>query len=152
MVVSSLTLVLEDLKVSFVIIVVTFSMVNDGSSVGSCIIHANILALFHGLQLRWDLDYIKVACFSDAAHVIDLIKSNINVHHRYSSLISAIKHLLLLNWDVDLTHTLREGNFAADYLARLDASASSRLVLQDAPRGMSSILLTDALSVAFTRH
>jgi hypothetical protein len=84
--------------------------------------------------------------------VIDLIKSNINVHHRYSSLISAIKHLLLLNWDVDLTHTLREGNFATDYLAKLDASASSRLVLQDAPRGMSSILLTDALSVAFTRH
>jgi hypothetical protein len=36
--------------------------------------------------LCWDLGYWKVACFSYAAHVIDLIKSNINVHHRYSSL------------------------------------------------------------------
>jgi hypothetical protein len=74
------------------------------------------------------------------------------VHHRYSSLISAIKHLLLLNWDVDLTHTLHEGNSAANHLARFGTSASLGLiVLQDAPRDIFSILLVDALGVTFTR-
>jgi hypothetical protein len=52
-----------------------------------------------------------------------------------------------------LTHKLREGNFAADHLAKLDASASSRLViLHDAPRDIFSILLADVLGVMFTRH
>jgi hypothetical protein len=53
-----------------------------------------------------------------------------NVHQRYNSLIP-VKYLVLLSyWDVDLTHKIHEENFAVDYLAKLENSTSSNLIIQ----------------------
>jgi len=76
--------------------------------------------------------YRKAACFSDATNVIDLVKSDRTVYHRYSSLILATKHLIL-DWNVELTHTLHEENFATNNLAKLRTSPSSRLVVLEDP-------------------
>ena len=38
-----------------------------------------ILTLLHGLQLYWDFGYRKVACVPNLTHLIDLVKSNINI-------------------------------------------------------------------------
>jgi ribonuclease HI len=83
-----------------------------------CIVHAEILGLYHGLKLCRDTGFKHVVCLSDSTIVIDLIQKDLNVHHKYGNLVMAIKHLLRRDWVVSLRHTLREGNAAADFLAK----------------------------------
>jgi ribonuclease HI len=117
-----------------------------------CILHVEILGLYHGLKLCWDTGFKHVLCHSDSTTVVDLIQKDLNVHHKYGNLIMAIKQLLRRDWVVSLRHTLREGNAAADFLAKKGAlSDSSLVILNEVPPDMVSVLLADAMSVEFVR-
>lgn len=92
-------------------------------------------------------------CFSDSANAIDLIKSDLNVHHRFGNVIATIKRMLCREWECELHHTLREGNFATDYLIKMRSrNATSLSVFHEAPPNMTSILLADAMGVSFIKH
>ncbi|RHN46489.1 putative ribonuclease H-like domain-containing protein [Medicago truncatula] len=97
----------------------------------SCILHVEILALYHGLDLCWSTGYRRVICYSDSLHVIMLVQDLLNMFHKFSNLISLIKKLLSQDWIVALCHILWEGNFVADCLAKLDAKSYEKLVLLD---------------------
>ncbi|XP_057418651.1 uncharacterized protein LOC130712852 [Lotus japonicus] len=78
-----------------------------------------LLAIYYGLNLAWDYGARKVECQSDSLDAVNLVLSNPSQRHMYASLIWDIKDLLARAWDVQLYHTLREGNACADFLANM---------------------------------
>jgi len=46
----------------------------------SCILHAEIFALYHGLDLCWSTGYRRVICYSDSLHVIQLVQDPLKCH------------------------------------------------------------------------
>ncbi|WJX94927.1 hypothetical protein P8452_76299 [Trifolium repens] len=67
-------------------------------------------------------------------------------------MIAAIQQMLLQEWDHKLLHTLREGNFAADYLAKMGVNCGMRLrLMREIPPDLPSIFLADPLGVSSPR-
>jgi hypothetical protein len=60
---------------------------------------------------------MRVIVFLIFFHAIELVKGDLNVHHRFRNVNNLIKQYLILDWVFDLWHTFREGVFAADFLA-----------------------------------
>lgn len=121
-------------------------------SVGvSDIMHAELMAIFHGVSLCWRLGFKKVTCCSDSLHIIQLIKDGGPNYHR--NVIAAIRKLVSREWDFQIVHTLREGNYCADFLAKFGARSNASLVTMDAPlEGMGTLLMADAMGVTFLRQ
>jgi ribonuclease HI len=112
-----------------------------------------ILAILNGLKLCWDRGFRKVLCCSDSLLSVNLIKHGVTVHHRFANEISCIRKLLNNAWEVNLTHTLREGNACADVLAKMGANSDSPLVIIDtAPLEVVRPLWDDAWGVEFIRE
>jgi len=65
-----------------------------GSIDPSCITHAEVLTLYHGLDLCWSYGHRHVVCYSYSLHVIQLIRDPLNVFHMFGNLIGLIKKLL----------------------------------------------------------
>jgi ribonuclease HI len=87
----------------------------------SNILHAELLAVYYGLTMAWELDIKELWCYSDSKTVIKLLSDSVNPWHHYAAIIHNIKDLLAKDWNVKVVHTLREGNACADYLAKLGA-------------------------------
>jgi hypothetical protein len=51
----------------------------------------------------------------------------VTTHHRFANEILCIQKLLANDWEVALSHTLREGNACVD-VAKLGASSASSLI------------------------
>lgn len=123
-----------------------------GSAGISHIGHAEVLALLHGLRLCKERRYGAVQCYSDSRNTIRMVQEGVPIQHQEANEVAAIKHLLGQDWQVQLTHTYREENQCADYLAKMGATLDKTLtVLQHPPVGMESLLLADALGVSFPR-
>lgn len=89
-------------------------------SVGiSNILHAELMALYHGVKLCWDVGFRKVFCFSDSSLVIQLVQQGVSEFHHYNSVVSRIKAYVNQDWEFSLHHIFREGNQCADFLAKL---------------------------------
>jgi ribonuclease HI len=119
----------------------------------SNILHAELLAVYHGLTLAWELDIKDLWCYSDSKIVIKLLSDHVNDWHCYAAIIYNIKDLLARDWRVRVMHTLREGNACADYLAKIGArnlEAYSPIVVP--PDGMNLLLLADASGTLFFRY
>jgi len=84
----------------------------------SNILHAEIQALLTGIKLCWKAGYIKLMCFSDSLHVVQLVMKNISRFHHYANLLELIQNYLAKGWFISIHHILREGNSDADILAR----------------------------------
>ena len=81
-----------------------------------------------------------------------MVSRNVPCSHRYYNIVHAIRKCLSLNWNVNLKHTLREGNRCADYLAKLGARIDvSFQAWSTPPTGMNHLLLADALNTQFLR-
>jgi ribonuclease HI len=117
------------------------------------ILFVEILAILNGLKLCWDRGFRKVLCCSDSLLSVNLIKHGLTVHHRFANEISCIRKLLNNVWEVNLTHTLREGNACADVLAKMGANSDSPLVIIDtAPLEVVRPLWDDAWGVEFIQE
>lgn len=118
----------------------------------SNILHAEVMALYHGLNLCWEQGFRRVACFSDSSEVVKMVETGVSHFHHYGNQIAVIRQLINRNWHVELHHNFRESNQCADYLAKLGAHSGQRLVcLQIAPTGMFPLLLADGMRVPFLR-
>lgn len=122
-------------------------------SVGvSDILRAKMLALLHGLTLCWEEGYPLAVCYSDSMETVRLVHGGVPVHHREANEIKLIQRLMSRTWQVQLHHRWREGNYYADYLAKIGAHSDESLVRLDAPpTGMSTLLLADTMGVCFPR-
>lgn len=64
-----------------------------------------------------------------------------NLWHHYAAIIHNVKELLERNWNVSLTHTLREANASADLLVKMGAASNiSWLDFEDPPDGILTFL------------
>ncbi|KAK2439291.1 hypothetical protein QL285_023974 [Trifolium repens] len=73
----------------------------------SNILHAELLTVYHGLSLAWELDIKDLWCHSDSKTVIKLLSDHVNDCHCYAAIIYNIKDLLARDWRVRVMHTLR---------------------------------------------
>jgi hypothetical protein len=109
--------------------------------------------VLQGLQLCWENGFKHIVCFSDSLQVVTLIKIGVSPHHRFANEIHSIQLLLSRDWNVEINHTLREGNVCADCLAKRGNTSDSPLVILDTPSvDMHLALLADAQGVIFSRE
>ncbi|CAN1788156.1 Putative ribonuclease H protein At1g65750 [Linum perenne] len=72
-----------------------------------------------GLQRAWENGFRKVDARIDSQAILSLIRANNLDEHQHGVDVAALRKLLEGDWEVTITHTYREGNSAADYLADL---------------------------------
>jgi ribonuclease HI len=118
----------------------------------SNIMLAELLALYHGLRLAWELNIKDLLCYSNYGTAITLLTEPVDEWHHYAAILLNIKDILARDWRVKVTHTLREGNACADFLAKLGARNDAALsILTTPPAGMNLLLLADASGTWFKR-
>jgi hypothetical protein len=82
---------------------------------------------------------------------VKLIQEHTPRFHIYAVLIQNIKDMLAAN-NFSVHHTLREGNQAADFMAKLGSTMTDDLVtFMTPPEGILMLLLSDATGVLFPR-
>ncbi|KAF7826704.1 non-LTR retroelement reverse transcriptase-like [Senna tora] len=82
-----------------------------------CSAYAELWSIYFGLSTAWDRGYKKVILESESSFVIKLIQDVSFTAHPLKRLISCIRDFLIKDWQVELIHTLREGNYVAHSLA-----------------------------------
>ncbi|KAJ1384279.1 Ribonuclease H domain [Sesbania bispinosa] len=83
-------------------------------------LHAELLAIQLGLSSAWEHGFPNLICESDSLEAITLINVDVRpLHNHLSSLVDIITSLLVRNWTVTFHHIFREGNSAADLMARI---------------------------------
>ncbi|KAJ1443236.1 Ribonuclease H-like superfamily [Sesbania bispinosa] len=95
-----------------------------------------------------DLIYFE----SDFAAAVNFIKMGVHQNHPCYALVSSIRHDLQRFQHFRISHSYREGNFAADFLARIGHSYQiGSHVVSEPPPSLSNILLGDSFGVSFVR-
>ncbi|CAI0544920.1 unnamed protein product [Linum tenue] len=88
------------------------------TNLGSCsITRAEIIGALTGLQLAWDQGHRKVLLRLDSTTALAILTGKDQESRRYHNLTRRFQNLLQRNWEVHLSHSYRECNKAADYLA-----------------------------------
>jgi ribonuclease HI len=83
---------------------------------------------------------------------VNLIRQGVATHHRFANEVHSIRQMLDNDWEVVITHTLREGNACADVLAKMGAISNSPMVKISAPpSNLLRPLMEDASGVEFVR-
>ncbi|KAK2405415.1 hypothetical protein QL285_054655 [Trifolium repens] len=118
----------------------------------SNILHAELMAIYKGLLLAWELDIKELWCYSDSKTAISLITEPVDEWHHYAAIIHNIKDIITRDWQVIVSHTLREGNVCADYLAKYGAHNNEAFTtITNPPAGLSLPLLMDSCRTWFSR-
>jgi len=114
----------------------------------SNILHAEILALMHEIQICWDEGMRHIICYTDSMHTIHLVQHvDISTHHCENE-ITIIRKYVAKDWTFQLCHTLREGNMCDDFLAMLETrSTSDLLIVLSPPAELRLLLTTDSMGV-----
>lgn len=110
-------------------------------------------AIFHGIDLALHLGCVALIIESDCNYVIDLISnaSDSTTHH-YSPLIIQCRSKLGRIQQYKLQHTVKEGNFCADTLAKSVVQDSCDLVLFDrVPAFVLPMYLADCFGIVYPR-
>ncbi|KAJ1375953.1 Ribonuclease H domain [Sesbania bispinosa] len=133
----------------------TIALNTDGSSFGNPG-EAGIGGVFRdatGTWIAWDRKYMRIKCYTDSTHAIDLISKQDITYHPLASVISDIRDLLSRGWSVSITHLLREGNEVVDRLAKKGAaSGDPNLHILEIPFAeLNPILLADGLGIQHMR-
>lgn len=115
------------------------------------ILLAELSAIFNGLHMVRALGITDFVCYSDSLHSVSLINGSPLKFHIYATLIQDIKDLLNLS-NTSVLHTLREGNYCADFLAKLGAASDSVLTTYvSPPEGLLLLIKNDAWGTYFPR-
>lgn len=101
----------------------------------------------HGLTYGWMKWFRFLFCYTDSKNVIQLISNDLNPCNWYASVIQSIKDLLRHNWEVQISHTLREGNDWAIFLAKERAVDVNRWTkFETPPAGLALPSLIPAMT------
>lgn len=108
--------------------------------------------MYHGLSFAWNAGARDLVCYSDSLMAVKLAGSPIVATHLDAAIIAGIQELLCRDWDVELRHTLREGNGSADVMAKLGASQAEKFtVIATPPASMGNWLRADTMRVPHLR-
>ena len=89
-------------------------------------------------------------CESDSLDAIRLINGEDEECHTFHAITKDIKDTLNRSWKVTLQQILREANFVADYLVKMEASSDARFVDWPFPStGVVLSLLPDNVGISF---
>lgn len=81
---------------------------------------------------------------------MSLIDQSLNQMHQYVGILIAIWELLRRPWEAQVVHTLREGNYCADALAKMGIHQREHLqVLDQPPAALRLLLLADEWRVSY---
>jgi len=120
-------------------------------AISTDILLAELFAIFHGLQMVSALGIFDFVCYSDSLLSVSLINGPPLKFHAYATLIQDIKDLLILT-NTRVLHTLHEGNYCADFLAKLGAASDSVLTNHvSPPEGLLPLIRDDARRTYFPR-
>ncbi|MCI12539.1 ribonuclease H protein [Trifolium medium] len=110
------------------------------------------MTFYHALKIARASGYHRLFCYSDSQTMLDLVLKGYKNYHCYAAIIANIHDLLKLDWDISLSHTLREGNACVDFLAKLGLTNDTKLTVWEAPpNDMKELLSSYTLRVAYPR-
>lgn len=113
---------------------------------------SELFAIYVGLSLAWRNGYRDIVCETDSMMALNLIKDGVDLFHPHASILANIHKVMAQDWNVELIHTLREGNSCADWLAKNGASADNGVViLNSCPTQLAPLVLADAMGVVHLR-
>ncbi|CAI0436589.1 unnamed protein product, partial [Linum tenue] len=123
------------------------------SNLGSCTItRAELKGTMQGLQLAWSQGHRRIQLRTDSTTVLNILSSLEPYNGRYQGLMRQVQRLLQQNWEVTISHTFREGNKSADYLANKGHSLDIGVhVIDKQDSGLKFWLLYDTMGIAQTR-
>jgi len=115
----------------------------------SNILHVEILALIHGIQICWDEGLRDIICYTDFMHTIHLVQyADVSTHDGND--IAIIRKYMAKDWTFQLRHTLKEGNMCADFLAKVGTrSTSDLLIVLNPPAELRLLLMADSMGVVY---
>jgi hypothetical protein len=91
------------------------------------------VVVLHGLTICWENEYRRINCLSDSLQAVNLIRSGVSPHRRFANEVFIICQILTRDWEVVLSHILREGNSYAIILAKMGPVANALLVMTSTP-------------------
>ncbi|XP_024629919.1 uncharacterized protein [Medicago truncatula] len=112
------------------------------------ILLAELTAIYHGLNLAIDMGINDLVCYLDSLLSINLITVNTLKFHTFAVLLQDIKDLLS-NRNFTLHHTLREGNYCADFLAKMGAATDDVFKVHHSPQEDLLALIRSDTSCTF---
>jgi len=118
--------------------------------IGSCdALHAEMWGVYLGLEMAWRDRIPQLIVESDSKLLIDMITYNCNLGGIVPILVKHIHNLLSMDWQVQVLHTLREGNRSADWLANNSLSLDSYRcsMVESPPNDLHSLLFDDFFGV-----
>ncbi|CAN1192281.1 Putative ribonuclease H protein At1g65750 [Linum perenne] len=107
------------------------------------ITRAELRGAIEGLHRTWDAGYRKVQLFMDSMAEISLLKEVHHTSHQHGLDILQLRELCERDWMIQINHTYREGNHAADFLPSTG---------YDYPLGSHTISISDSKLVYFLRY
>jgi ribonuclease HI len=117
----------------------------------SDILYAELYAIYQGLSLAKEKGIVNLICYSDSLLCTNIITGPTLKYHVYAVLIQDIKELLEQT-QASISHTLREGNQCADFLAKLGASSNIAFTCHDSPPSeLLPLIRIDASGASFLR-
>ncbi|CAI0443131.1 unnamed protein product [Linum tenue] len=123
------------------------------SNLGACTItRAELMGAIQGLKLAWLLGHRKVQLRTDSTTAISIMNSHTTYGGRYHNLWTQLQDLIHQECEIEISHTFREGNKSADYLANKGHSLSLgyHVIERDDP-GLNFWLLYDSMGNAQSR-
>ncbi|CAN1165568.1 Putative ribonuclease H protein At1g65750 [Linum perenne] len=123
------------------------------ANLGSCtIMRAELRAAAIGLTQAWELGVKKAILYMDSLAAISSISQSGAADTRHGPVISHIRGLLSRQWEVEIRHTYRETNKAADLLANLGHSLDlGTHFLHSCPATVRKALADDCMGVTYPR-
>lgn len=121
-------------------------------------LEAELEAIKHGLLFAWEYGYKQISCRSDCTQALTLIRKYQPDNDTRPSfmiqqniqIIKEIEELVSRDWVVELSHTFREGNKCADYMAKLGAKGVKDVCVSP-PDGLFSLYRNDLMGIGYER-
>ena len=121
-------------------------LISYARKIGACDeFHTEMWAMYLGLELAQRRRITHLQVESDSKVLVDMITGNCNINGSVPTLIRRIREFKNMNWHVQINHTWREGNRAADWLANfsLTLNAFDFHVIETPPRELQNIIFDD---------
>ena len=116
-----------------------------------CILLAELTTIHKGLRLASDMGLEDLVCYSDSLLSVNLISVQVSKFNAYAVLVQDIKDILATR-NYTIRHTLREGNYCTDFMAKLGATSNIELCVHSSPpHDILGMLSNDAMRVFFPR-
>ena len=110
--------------------------------------------MYLGLDMAWRENTTHLIVESNSKILVDMITENCNFSGTTPTLVRRIRQLLSLSQTVKITHTWREGNKSADWLANFSISMYSLdfHILENPPSELQSLLFDDISEACMPRN